>query len=60
MALTQTEPAQQCSAISFAHLANGSSCPYSGSGDHTYLVAPTQYDYYFAQYPDLRTCTVCS
>jgi hypothetical protein len=32
----QTEPVEQCSAISFAVIPNGASCPYSGSGVRTF------------------------
>jgi ABC-type branched-subunit amino acid transport system substrate-binding protein len=46
----QTEPAQQCSEISFATLPTGSSCPYSGSGPRTFRVGQTQYDYYLNKY----------
>lgn len=46
----QTEPAHQCSPVSFATLPNGSSCPYSGSGPRTFRIAWTQYDYYFEQF----------
>jgi hypothetical protein len=47
----QTEAAHQCSPISFATLPNGSSCPYT-SGERTFRVGQTQYDYYKALYPD--------
>jgi hypothetical protein len=45
----QTEPAQQCSPVSFATLPNSSSCPYT-SGKRTFKVGYTQYDYYFKKY----------
>lgn len=32
----QTEPVEQCSAISFAVIPNGASCPYSGKGVRSY------------------------
>jgi Periplasmic binding protein len=50
IAVTQTEVAHQCSAISFAALPTGSSCPYSGTGLRTFHVGYTQYDYYFKQF----------
>jgi len=49
----QTEPAQQCSAISFATLPTGSACPYT-SGEREYAVGQTQYDFYKKTYPDLH------
>ncbi|MEI4927092.1 hypothetical protein Q8G50_31750, partial [Klebsiella pneumoniae] len=50
IALLQTDPAQQCSPLSFAALPTNSACPYSGSGPRTFKVLPTQYDYYAAKY----------
>jgi ABC-type branched-subunit amino acid transport system substrate-binding protein len=50
----QTEAAHQCSPISFATLPTGSSCPYSGSGERTFRVGETQYQYYLEQFPDLH------
>ena len=50
LAELQTEAAQQCSPVSFATLPTGSSCPYSGSGQRTFTVGYTQYDYYFNKY----------
>ena len=47
LAVLQTEPAQQCSAISFAVLPNGASCPYSGEGERTYPVSSTAANFYF-------------
>jgi hypothetical protein len=46
IALVQTDPAQQCSKVSFAALPTNSSCPYSGTGLRSFKVLPTQYDYY--------------
>lgn len=46
IAVLQTEAAQQCSEFSFATLPTGSSCPYSGSGERTFKVPYTQYEYY--------------
>ncbi len=50
LALLQTEPAQQCSPISFATLGLAASCPYSGTGPRTFRVGYTASDYYFKQY----------
>jgi len=50
IALVQTDPAQQCSPVSFAALPTNSSCPYSGTGLRTFKVLPTQVDYYKAKY----------
>ncbi len=36
LAVLQTEPVEQCSAISFAVIPNGGSCPYSGKGVRTF------------------------
>ena len=44
LAVLQTEPAQQCSPVSFATLPTGSSCPYSGTGVRTFHVGYTTYD----------------
>ena len=55
----QTEPAQQCSAESFATLPPGYSCPYSGSGLRTFQVGYTTIDYYKKYLQGLR-CTACS
>jgi hypothetical protein len=46
----QTDPAQQCSKVSFAALPTNSSCPYPGSGPRSFKVLPTQYDFYAAKY----------
>jgi ABC-type branched-subunit amino acid transport system substrate-binding protein len=46
----QTESAQQCSDVSFPTLPIGASCPYSGSGERTYNISSTQYDYYLDKY----------
>jgi hypothetical protein len=48
----QTEPAQQCAAVSYATLPTGYSCPYDTTkgGPRTYHVGWTQYDYYFKKY----------
>ena len=48
--MLQTEPAQQCSAVSFAMLPGGASCPYSGTGERTYPVSSTAANYYFEKY----------
>lgn len=50
MAELQTDPAQQCSPVSFTALPTNSSCPYSGSGLRSFKVLPTQYDFYAAKY----------
>ena len=50
LALLQTEPAQQCSAISFAALGLAASCPYSGTGPRTFRVGYTAPDFYFKKY----------
>ena len=48
--LLQTEPAQQCSPISFAALGLAASCPYSGTGPRTFHVGYTAPDFYFKKY----------
>jgi hypothetical protein len=50
LAELQTEPAQQCSPLSFAALPTSSECPYSGKGPRQFHVGYTQYDYYFNKY----------
>lgn len=46
----QTESTQQCSDKSYAVLPNTGSCPYSGTGDRTFNIGTTQYDYYLDKY----------
>jgi len=50
LALLQTEPAQQCSQISFAALGLAASCPYSGTGPRTFRVGYTAPDFYFNKF----------
>lgn len=55
LALLQTEPAHQCSAISFVVLPTGGSCPYSGTGDRTFQVSSGPFRYYLDKVsPDLH------
>ena len=59
VALLQTEPAQQCSKVSFAALPTNASCPYSGTGLRTFKVLTTQYDYYVNKFgPNLHAVFV--
>jgi hypothetical protein len=51
LAVLQTEPAQQCSAVSFAMLPGGASCPFT-EGERTYRYASTAADYYFENHGD--------
>jgi ABC-type branched-subunit amino acid transport system substrate-binding protein len=53
IAVLQTESAQQCSEFSYATLPTGSSCPYSGTGERTFKVGYTQYDYYLNRLAEL-------
>ena len=52
IALTQTEPAHQCSAVSFAVLPTGGSCPYSGSGVRDFNVSTAATAYYVKTFGD--------
>ena len=55
LALLQTEPAHQCSAISFVVLPTVGSCPYSGTGDRTFQVSSGPFRYYLDKVsPDLH------
>jgi ABC-type branched-subunit amino acid transport system substrate-binding protein len=42
----QTEPVEQCSAISFAVIPNGGSCPYSGKGVRTFQAVTPAIDWF--------------
>ncbi|HEX4490057.1 MAG TPA: ABC transporter substrate-binding protein [Acidimicrobiia bacterium] len=46
LAVLQTEPVEQCSAISFAVIPNGGSCPYSGSGVRTFSAVTPAIDWF--------------
>jgi ABC-type branched-subunit amino acid transport system substrate-binding protein len=46
----QTESVQQCSDVSFPTLPIGASCPYSGTGERTFTISSTQYEYYLNKY----------
>jgi ABC-type branched-subunit amino acid transport system substrate-binding protein len=46
----QTEAVQQCSDVSFPTLPIGASCPYAGTGERTFEISRTQYDYYLDKY----------
>jgi hypothetical protein len=50
LAVLQTEPAQQCSPVSFVILGGNASCPYSGSGPRTYVEVVGPYRYYLEEY----------
>ena len=50
LAVLQTTFEQQCSPISYATLPTGASCPYSGTGDRTYRIGSTQYEWYLNKY----------
>jgi hypothetical protein len=50
LAELQTEPAQQCSKVSYAILPGGASCPYSGSGVRTFKIGDTAFKYYLNKY----------
>ena len=54
IAVLQTEPAHQCSAISFVVITTGGACPYSGSGERDYKVADGVFTYYLDKFPDLH------
>jgi hypothetical protein len=51
LAVLQTEPAQQCSPVSFAMLPGGASCPFT-EGERTYPYSTTAADYYFENHGD--------
>ena len=50
LAVLQTEPAQQCSPVSFPSLPFGASCPYPGTGPRTYAQTQAVFDYYLATF----------
>jgi hypothetical protein len=50
IAVLQTEPAHQCSPISFVIITTGGACPYSGSGDREYAVNDGPFEYYLHKY----------
>ena len=52
LAVVQTEPAQQCSDVSYSMLPTSTECPYT-SGERKVLVSSTQYDYFKKTFPDL-------
>jgi hypothetical protein len=54
IAVIQTEPVHQCSAISYAVLTTGGACPYSGTGEREYSVNDGMFQYYLDKYPDLH------
>jgi hypothetical protein len=52
LAVLQTEPAQQCSDVSYSILPTSTACPYT-SGARKVLVSSTQYDYFKKTFPDV-------
>jgi Periplasmic binding protein len=50
LAELQTEPAQQCSNVSYAILPTGAQCPYSGTGPRTYKIGTTPFEYYLKKF----------
>ena len=54
IAVLQTEPAHQCSPVSFVVLSTGGSCPYSGSGEREYVVNDGMFQYYLDRHDDLH------
>lgn len=50
LSVVQTNPEEQCSPVSYNVLPAGGSCPYSGSGQRTFQVGTTQFDYYLKKF----------
>jgi hypothetical protein len=48
----QTEPVEQCSAISFAVIPNGGSCPYSGKGVRSFKSVTPAIEWFKANVPE--------
>jgi hypothetical protein len=53
-AVLQTEPAQQCSPVSFATIPATGECPYAGTGERTYHERLGSIDYYLENFDDLH------